>query len=200
MKATLSILKRGGHRIQDDSLAAKRYISLVVDGNGKRASSSDSDDLLNEDGTPLSKNQKRKQEKRQSHEARVEDNAKKEAAIHRQKEQVHQKAWHDEPNGINQRYGNLPLVQSRDWKHEQRCDLAKITSYGENDPVTFRARIHVVRKMSAKLAFIVFRQQLITIQGVLAEEDGIISQHMVQWAESIVAGSIVIVKGHLQRA
>lgn len=33
--------------------------------------------------------------------------------------------------------------------------------------ISFRARIHTVRRLSAKLVFIVFRQQTITIQGVL---------------------------------
>ncbi len=33
--------------------------------------------------------------------------------------------------------------------------------------VTFRARIHTIRSLSAKLAFVVFRQQTVTIQGVL---------------------------------
>jgi aspartyl/asparaginyl-tRNA synthetase len=33
--------------------------------------------------------------------------------------------------------------------------------------VTFRARIHTLRRLSAKLVFIVFRQQTITVQGVL---------------------------------
>jgi aspartyl-tRNA synthetase len=37
----------------------------------------------------------------------------------------------------------------------------------EGEIVTFRARIHTLRRMSAKLVFIVFRQQTITIQGVL---------------------------------
>lgn len=40
--------------------------------------------------------------------------------------------------------------------------------------ITFRARIHTIRRMSAKLAFIVLRQQTVTIQGVLevsAEND-----------------------------
>jgi aspartyl/asparaginyl-tRNA synthetase len=37
----------------------------------------------------------------------------------------------------------------------------------DGEVVTFRARIHTLRRMSAKLVFIVFRQQTITIQGVL---------------------------------
>lgn len=52
--------------------------------------------------------------------------------------------------------------------------------------------------MSAKLAFLVFRQQLATIQGALHAKEGEISTHMVQWAESIPTESIVLVKGYLQ--
>lgn len=37
----------------------------------------------------------------------------------------------------------------------------------EGQVITFRARIHAIRRMSGKLVFIVFRQQTITIQGVL---------------------------------
>jgi len=33
--------------------------------------------------------------------------------------------------------------------------------------LTFRARIHTIRRLSAKLVFIVFRQQTMTIQGIL---------------------------------
>jgi len=33
--------------------------------------------------------------------------------------------------------------------------------------ISFRARMHTLRRMSAKLVFIVFRQQTITVQGVL---------------------------------
>jgi len=37
----------------------------------------------------------------------------------------------------------------------------------DGEVITFRARIHTLRRMSAKLVFIVFRQQTITVQGVL---------------------------------
>ena len=201
MKKTLSIFRKGGHKTSLNSdTAAKKQLSLADGLKGKpRASSSDSDDLLNADGTPYTKNQKRKHEKRTSHDARVESNREKEEDIHRRKEQEHEKAWRNEPNGINQRYGNLPLAQSTEWKHEHRCDISKVGSHSANDEVVFRARVHTVRRMSHKLAFIVLRQQLVTLQGVLAEQEGIVSQHMVQWAEEIAAGSIVLVKGHLQR-
>lgn len=37
----------------------------------------------------------------------------------------------------------------------------------DGDVIAFRARIHTLRRLSAKLVFIVFRQQTMTIQGVL---------------------------------
>jgi ergosteryl-3beta-O-L-aspartate synthase len=42
--------------------------------------------------------------------------------------------------------------------------------------ILFRARIHTIRRLSAKLVFVVFRQQTITIQGVLqviSDDEGI---------------------------
>jgi aspartyl-tRNA synthetase len=37
----------------------------------------------------------------------------------------------------------------------------------EGKIISFRARIHTLRRMSAKLVFILFRQQTMTVQGVL---------------------------------
>lgn len=37
----------------------------------------------------------------------------------------------------------------------------------DGQTISFRARMHTLRRMSAKLVFIVFRQQTMTIQGVL---------------------------------
>jgi ergosteryl-3beta-O-L-aspartate synthase len=42
--------------------------------------------------------------------------------------------------------------------------------------VTFRARIHMLRRLGAKLAFVVFRQQTVTIQGVL--ESSVENRHI----------------------
>lgn len=62
----------------------------------------------------------------------------------------------------------------------------------------FRARIHNYRKMSAKLAFFIFRQQTETIQGVLQEQEGV-THHMVHWAERIPVETIVDVIGTIQQ-
>ncbi|KAJ9478034.1 putative Aspartate--tRNA ligase, cytoplasmic (putative) [Pseudozyma hubeiensis] len=74
------------------------------------------------------------------------------------------------------------------------CDDAQI-----GDTVTLRARIHTIRDVSSHLVFIVLRQQISTIQAVLAEENGVITGHMVRWAKRLPLESIVVVRGKLQK-
>ncbi|KFY16359.1 hypothetical protein V492_01401 [Pseudogymnoascus sp. VKM F-4246] len=86
--------------------------------------------------------------------------------------------------------------------------------------VTFRARLHTIRRLSAKLVFLVFRQQTFTIQGVLEAEHtddggqyslqkmhsgtnenasrGIISEQMVRAVLHYPLESIVLVKGKVR--
>ena len=54
----------------------------------------------------------------------------------------------------------------------------------------------------AKLAFIVFRQQMLTVQGVLraTDEEGGVSEHMVRWAEKLPKETIVLVEGNVREA
>ncbi|KAJ1027130.1 hypothetical protein NDA18_003146 [Ustilago nuda] len=74
------------------------------------------------------------------------------------------------------------------------CDDNKI-----GDTVTLRARIHTIRDVSSHLVFIVLRQQISTIQAVLAEETDLITSHMVRWAKRLPLESIVLVRGELQK-
>ncbi len=76
--------------------------------------------------------------------------------------------------------------------------IPSLTSKSPGESVVFRSRVHIVRRMSARLAFIVFRDQITTVQGVLHYRQGEISGSMIRWAEHIRSGSIVIVKGKLQ--
>ncbi|KAK5202769.1 aspartate--tRNA ligase dps1 [Exophiala xenobiotica] len=106
----------------------------------------------------------------------------------------------DDPPEVKHRYGKLPLMRSQDegpcndiW-HTQWTPLTAVDSSYIGKEVAFRARVHVVRHMSAKLAFVIFREQTSTIQGVLRAVEGGISENMVRWAEHIRTGSIVTVK------
>ncbi|CBQ72141.1 related to aspartate-tRNA ligase [Sporisorium reilianum SRZ2] len=74
------------------------------------------------------------------------------------------------------------------------CDDAQI-----GDTVTLRARVHTIRDVSSHLVFIVLRQQISTIQAVLAEESDVITGHMVRWAKRLPLESIVLVRGKLQK-
>ena len=111
----------------------------------------------------------------------------------------------DDPQRIRARYGQLPLMKSQEnpvngATHEQWIPLKSVSTDQVDKEVTFRARVHIVRHMSAKLAFIIFREQIVTVQGVLTVREGLISENMVRWAEHIRPGSIVIVRGTVQRA
>ncbi|KAJ3897474.1 hypothetical protein F5879DRAFT_927802, partial [Lentinula edodes] len=65
--------------------------------------------------------------------------------------------------------------------------------------VDLRARIHTIRAVSASLVFILLRQQLDTIQGVLSVSDAGPTEHMVRWGSRLEEESIVHVKGVVQR-
>lgn len=65
-------------------------------------------------------------------------------------------------------------------------------------PVTFRARIHHVRPLSSKVAFMVLRQGLATIQGVLVAREGQVSENFVRWAERLSTESVAVIHGKLQ--
>jgi lysyl-tRNA synthetase class II len=105
----------------------------------------------------------------------------------------------DEAAELRQRYGRLPLVQSREELQETWTPLSSISTEMVDQDVTFRARLHTLRQISPKLVFLVFREQLTTIQGVLQAEEGRISEHMVRWTEHIRPGSILLVTGKVQR-
>ncbi len=65
--------------------------------------------------------------------------------------------------------------------------------------VNFIARVHHVRCMSSKLAFVIFRDQVDLIQGVLACREGEVSENFVRWAEHLITEGFVRVQGRLQK-
>lgn len=75
--------------------------------------------------------------------------------------------------------------------------LEEMASMKAGRNVTFKARIHTQRKVSPALDFILFRNALQTIQGVL-HRDEMISDHMIKWINRLPPESIVQVIGTLQ--
>ncbi|KAJ9648627.1 aspartate--tRNA ligase dps1 [Coniosporium tulheliwenetii] len=148
--------------------------------------SSSDDTPLNREGEHMSKNQQRKHEKQAELEKRKLENKK------REEEEAKKRQEDDERARRKSR-----RKCASEWKHEERVNLLQISAKDVGKEVTFRARVHNVRKMSSRLVFFVFRQQTATIQGVL-QEHGAISHHMMWWAEHIDVESVVLVKGIVQ--
>ena len=82
---------------------------------------------------------------------------------------------------------------------ETRKKFEDIANLPPGTPILLRARIHHIRPLSARVAFIVLRQRLSTLQSVLVEREGEISKNMVKWCERLETESVVIVRGKLQK-
>ncbi|KAH9830768.1 aspartyl-tRNA synthetase, cytoplasmic [Rhodofomes roseus] len=108
------------------------------------------------------------------------------------------KRWHDE-DPLRDNYGDLPLNMSQVELPPDLNSLISIADTPEGEHVKFRARVHHIRPLGSKIVFLIFRSQLTTLQGVLIEEEGQVSQNMVRWAEGLNRESIVVVEGMVQK-
>ncbi len=143
-----------------------------------------------------SKAQQRKQERRSMREHRRKEL---QEEIDRRRREIEERAARDETPEQRLRYG---LVHANAYAlnstGEQRIDVLRVSAAHIGCQVTFRARIHSLRRMGAKLVFFVFRQQTGTIQGVL-QQDEFASARMLYWAEHLGVESIVLVRGVVQQ-
>jgi ergosteryl-3beta-O-L-aspartate synthase len=128
--------------------------------------------------------------KREQREEREAANSDEEEKIRLRRIKSDELAEQTEPRELRNRYGETDLREGYD---------GKLDGLQSGQTVRFRARVHNIRKMSSKLAFIVFRQQTTTIQGVITEYDNVVSTHMVRWAERLPAETIVLVAGKVQQ-
>ncbi|KAI9719186.1 MAG: hypothetical protein M1828_006279 [Chrysothrix sp. TS-e1954] len=154
----------------------------------------------NRDGEDMSKNQLRKHEKRQAVEHKADWHDKQSADLKQRREEQARIVEREDPPLMRQRYGWLPVNNYGGDEGHTEPSLSDLNSLSAKDigsKVFFRSRVHNYRKMSAKLAFFLLRQQTTTIQGVLQESDTV-STHMVRWAEHIPIESIVRISGTLQ--
>jgi nondiscriminating aspartyl-tRNA synthetase len=162
-------------------------------------SSEDGEDvLLNHNGEAMSKNQLRKHEKQVLKEKKAEEMALREKETTKKKEEMAELAEKEETDAQRERYGVLPTNNyAGKWEHHTRVELQNLDASMIGKEVTFRARIHAMRRMSAHFVFFLLRQGTRTIQGVL-EEHSEISRFFLYWAERIDIESVVLVKGKIQ--
>ncbi|KAK1219266.1 aspartate--tRNA ligase dps1 [Marasmius sp. AFHP31] len=140
----------------------------------------------------ISKELERLEQKRDTAQRLAEEDA-------RRKEEF-ERAYENDPPEIRARYGMLPVVKSEEPPHEDKVRFAldQLTAspndYIEKE-IVFRARIHTVRAVSPKLSFFVLRQQVTTIQAVLSQKEGEISDTFVRWGQHLKPESFVLVHG-----
>ncbi|GIJ84700.1 hypothetical protein Asppvi_003551 [Aspergillus pseudoviridinutans] len=161
---------------------------------------SSSDDVSDDSGSgSLSKNQQKRlaREQRRKQRSRLSEEQQSDDSERRRKEEIEQAA-REETTEMKARYGELPMLQSTSRPREPRIRLEDISSSNVGQEVFFTARLHIIRRMSSKLVFLIFRQRLTTFQGVLHEKAGAKSIAMIQWAEHLRLGSIVRVRGIVQ--
>ncbi|CAK7273902.1 aspartate--tRNA ligase dps1 [Sporothrix epigloea] len=125
----------------------------------------------------------------------------------REKEEIRQRAREREesalssdPTSIRCRYGTTTeesCVLDRQGTETCLADLHGSAKAGT--AITIVARLHHVRSVSAKLAFLVIRQQLDSLQAVLVCRDNVVSENFVRWAEHLKAESLIRFSGTLQR-
>jgi aspartyl-tRNA synthetase len=116
-------------------------------------------------------------------------------SIQQRRKEEEDRAHQSDPPEIAARYGTKTgevLIKT--------SSIQQLASNPKNAgmSVSFNARIHHVRCMSSKLAFIIFRDQIELIQGVLAYREGEVSENFVRWAEHLVNEGLVHVQGRLQ--
>lgn len=161
-------------------------------------SSSDTSSDLDYNGGMSKNAQKRQARKIQSESRSRQSLERKEESEEKIRQKLEEASKH-ETKEMKDRYGELPLIQSTERSGHGWIRFENITPDMLGQQIVFRARIHHTRRMGLKLVFFVFRQQITTIQGVLSEVPGEASILMLHWAEHLPRGSIVRIRGGLQR-
>ena len=116
-------------------------------------------------------------------------------SLQQKRKQDEEAARAKEPPAIASRYGTVSGADL-----PTSYPFGKLTEENAGERIEFKARIHHIRNISAKLAFILFRQQTDTIQGVLSVRENAISEQFVRWAEHLHPESVVYVTAEVRKA
>ncbi|ORY31426.1 aspartate-tRNA ligase [Naematelia encephala] len=104
----------------------------------------------------------------------------------------------------SQNYGKLPLHQSQERHGQKRFKFPELNKDAVGQHVIFRARLHNMRPQGAKIVFLSFRQQTLTLQGVMVvsgeKDEHQVSKQMLKFAQTIPSESIVLVEGIIKEA
>ena len=127
--------------------------------------------------------------------AKEKEKAEKAAKRQEQEKQDREKA--EASDTAKHLYGSLPpSPESSSPLSQEFTELLELYNAKEDQEVTVDVRVHNARVQSAKLAFLVLREEAHTIQAVIAEGGAHkISRQMVKWCGGINGESIIRVTG-----
>ncbi|KAL6639782.1 hypothetical protein ACP70R_022604 [Stipagrostis hirtigluma subsp. patula] len=131
--------------------------------------------------------------KQQKKDARKAEKAEKAA----QRQQQQQPAA-DAEDPFAAHYGDVPVeeIQSKAVSGRSWTDVGGLDAAAAGRPVLVRGAAHAIRPVSKKMAFVVLRQSMSTVQCVLvASADAGVSTQMVRFATALSKESIVDVEG-----
>jgi ergosteryl-3beta-O-L-aspartate synthase len=178
----------------------RRSLAQILRLDNSYTSSDDEPDTDDFDSDGVSKNQqKRLATKAKKKEARSRLSLEHRDDSEERSRKRLEEAAQAETEEMRARYGDLPVMQSTTRGTQNRIDISTITDEMVGTEVMFRCRLYHVRNMGVKLVFLIFRQKLSTIQGVMVETPGTIGPLMMHWAEHLRTGSIVLVTGTLKK-
>jgi len=98
------------------------------------------------------------------------------------------------------KYGKLPMITSAVYFDRDLVNVADLGAKCAGKEVWLRARVHNLRIQSAKLGFIVLRQQQSSIQCVLAADGKTCSKQMIEYVNTINRESIVDIKASVKKS
>lgn len=126
--------------------------------------------------------------------AKKESQKEERRSLQAKKREEEEKALSTEPPETRSSYGTIDeeLVPPSFLLEHLSADRIEQT-------ISFNARLHHVRSVSAKLAFILLRQQVDTVQGVLQVRERAVSENFVRWAEHLNTECLVHVRGTVRK-
>lgn len=126
----------------------------------------------------------------------AKEKEKAEKAARRAEQEAQEQKLREESDSAKHLYGNLILPNDPPASPQTFTELHELYNAQENQEVTVEVRIHNARVQSAKLAFLVLREEAHTIQAVIAEggANGI-SRQMVKWCGGLNTESLVRITG-----
>lgn len=165
----------------------------------RETNDSERDSQTLRDSDEISRTQQHKRDKHAEQQEKIQERQRKEKELVQLRKNEERAAEREDSEEMRQRYGAFPINDyASTAKNYGYINLLNLHRHQVGQEVTFRARIHNMRKMSAKLVFLVLRQQMATIQGVLQESD-LVSKHFLYWVEHMPVESIVFVRGKIQK-